>query len=96
MRLVHRAKLVEGALDDAAVLISHQFQRDVAKAEDQNAGMQQIGFKPLLREAGAAGELRRELMNCGFGLAGDRPQGERWRAVPARREQHLHKCAGGR
>ena len=96
MRLVHRAKLVEGALDDAAVLISHQCQRDAAQAEDQDAGMQQIGFKPLLREAGAAGELRRELINCGFGLAGDKPQGERWRAVPACSEQHLRNCAGGR
>jgi hypothetical protein len=88
MRLVHRAKLVEGAVDDAAFMIVHQFQRDAAQAEDQDAGMQQIGFKPLLREAGAAGELRRERINCGFGLAGDRPQGELWRAVPGRREQH--------
>ena len=63
MRLVHRAKLVEGAVDDAAFMIVHQFQRDAAQAEDQDAGMQHIGFKPLLREAGAAGELHRELMN---------------------------------
>lgn len=51
MRLVHRAKLVEGSVDDAAVLIVHQFQRLAAQAEDQDAGMQQIGLKPLLREA---------------------------------------------
>lgn len=96
MRLVHRAKLVEGAVDDAAFLIVHQFQRDAAQAEDQDAGIQQIGFKHLLRETGAAGELRHELINFGFGLAGDRPQGERQRAAPARREQHSRNCAGGR